>query len=131
MNTCVSTFMIAVNELKTLRCKNRHIIESLVRLLAPFAPFITEEIRHLLGHEESIHTAQYPTYDEKYLVEDTVTYPICINGKRKMELSLPADMSTSDIQSHIMTVDDVLKLIDNKPVKQIIIVPGRMINVVM
>lgn len=131
LNTCVSTCMIAVNELKSLGCKNRTIIESFIRVLAPFAPFITEEIRHLLGHTDSIHTSDYPTYDEQYLVENNVTYPICLNGKRKTEISLPADMNADDIKAHIMTLEEVIKLIDNKPIKQIVIVPGRMINIVM
>ena len=103
----------------------------LLRVLAPFAPFITEELRSALWHTESIHTATYPAFDEKYLVEDEVTYPFCINGKRKTEIILPASMSVADIQKHVLTLDIAQKFIDGKPIKQLIVVPGRMINVVM
>ncbi len=131
LNTCVSNFMITVNSLKEVWCKNRIVIEMLLRVLAPFAPFMTEELRSALWHSTSIHLADYPTYDEKYLVEDEVTYPFCINGKRKTEIVLPASMNEEDIKTHIITLDIAQKLIDGKPIKQVIVVPGRMINVVM
>jgi leucyl-tRNA synthetase len=131
LNTCISNFMITVNGLKDVWCKNKQVIEMLLRVLAPFAPFITEELRSALWHTESIHNATYPAFDEKYLVEDSVTYPFCINGKRKTEIILPASMSVADIQKHVLTLDIAQKFIDGKPIKQLIVVPGRMINVVM
>ena len=131
LNTCISNFMITVNGLKDVWCKNKQVIEMLLRVLAPFAPFITEELRSALWHTESIHLATYPAFDEKYLVEDEVTYPFCINGKRKTEIVLPAGMSVADIQKHVLTLDIAQKFIDGKPIKQLIVVPGRMINVVL
>jgi len=130
-NTCISHFMTAVNELKKAKAHQRQILEVLVRLTAPFAPFISEELWTQLGHTNSVHKADYPHYDESLLAEDTITYPICINGKKRTEASFSQGMSDDEIRESVLAMDTVQKWIDGKAVRKVIIVPGRMVNVVI
>ena len=130
-NTCVSHFMTAVNDLKKTGGNQREVLEPFVQLVAPFAPFITEELWSKLGHDTSIHLSGYPEYDESYLQEDSVTYPVCINGKKRGEASFAADMSKSDIEAQVLSMEIVQKWIDGKEVRKVIVVPGRMVNVVV
>ncbi|MFZ1750976.1 MAG: class I tRNA ligase family protein [Saprospiraceae bacterium] len=130
-NTCISAFMVCVNELKRLECNKREILEPLTILLAPFAPFIAEELWEMLGHSSSVHISQYPMVDEKYLVSDTVEYPVCINGKKRDVANVSAQLSVGEIQNIAMSLDVVKKHIEGKVVIKVIVVPGRMINLVV
>lgn len=130
-NTCVSAFMVAVNELRRIECKEREILEPLTILLAPFAPFMTEELWTLLGKEGSIHHREYPVFDPAFLVEDSYQYPICINGKKKDLISFPLDMKKEAIEHEIMNMESVQKYLEGKVVKKVIFVPKRMINIVV
>ena len=94
-NTCVSAFMECVNNLRKVNCNKRAVLESLTILLAPFAPFVTEELWELMGNTGSIHHATYPKHDEKYLAEDSITYPISVNGKKRALQAFPCLLYTS------------------------------------
>lgn len=130
-NTCVSAFMMCVNELKRLECNKSEILSQLNVLLAPFAPFITEELWQLLGHDTSVHLADYPLLNEKYLVKDSVEYPICINGKKRDLIELPSNLTPKEIQEMALTFDAVKKYVEGKDVQKIIVVPAKMINIVV
>lgn len=131
LNTTVSAFMVCVNELKRLSCHSYDILEPLVRLLAPFAPFITEELWSALGRAGSVHHSEYPVYDAAYLVSDTIEYPVCINGKKRDDLSVPKDISQADLEKMVLALDMVQKWLEGAAPKKIIVVPGRMINIVV
>ncbi len=131
-NTCVSAFMVATNELKDLKCNKRAVLEPLVVLIAPFAPHITEELWHQLGHEGSIHKdAAYPTYNEDFLKQDEINYPVSINGKVRTNVTFPADATKDSIEKAALELEAIQKWLDGKQVKKVIVVPGRMINVVI
>ena len=129
-NTAVSTFMICVNELGDLKCNKRQILQPLVILLSPFAPHICEELWSLLGHEESIEYAPFPKYDNTYLSESTFLYPVSFNGKMRFKLELPIDFHNQDIEKAIMESAETLKWTDGKPIKKLIIVKQKIINIV-
>lgn len=131
LNTCVSSFMVAVNELKKLKCHNRDILEPLVCLLAPFAPFITEELWEKLRHKTSVHKAAFPKFDASKLVEDEVVYPVCFNGKKRLEASFASTLSRDEIMAQVKEISGIDKYLDGKEPKKIIVVPGRMINIVI
>jgi leucyl-tRNA synthetase len=131
LNTPVSTFMICVNELIALKCNKKAVLEPILIALSPYAPHITEELWSLLGNKESISTATYPTWDEKYLVESSHEYPISINGKVRAKLTFPVNMPTEDIQASVLENEVVLKWLEGKTPKKIIIVPNKIVNVVM
>ena len=130
-NTSVSTFMIAVNELTALKCNKRAILEPLLILISPYAPHITEELWSLLGNKKSISTAVFPTFDAKYLIESTKMYPVSFNGKMKFTLELPLDLSKDEIQNVVMNHPKTIQFIDGKIPKNIIIVPGKIVNIVV
>ena len=130
-NTCVSGFMVAVNDLRKLNCHSREILDPLVRLMAPFAPFVTEELWSKLGNTGSVHHSTYPDFDEKYLVESSIDYPISINGKKRAVVPFPADATKADIEKAVLELEIVQKWIEGKEVKRLIVVPGRMVNVVV
>lgn len=131
LNTSVSTFMIAVNELARLKCNKRAILQELTVSLSPYAPHICEEIWHLLGNTESIVETSYPKYEEKYLVEDSFEYPVSINGKMRMKLSFPSDASGDEIEKEVLANDVVQKWLDGKDPKKVIVVPKKIVNVVV
>jgi len=130
-NTCISAFMMAVNELKRLECKNQQILEPMVRLLAPFAPFTAEELWHHLGNDNSVHLAGYPVCDESWLEEEEITYPISINGKLRDTGKFPAAASPEELENAALAMESVQRWIEGKPVRKVIVVPGRMINIVV
>lgn len=130
-NTCVSQFMICTNELIDLKCTKRAILEPLVIALAPFAPFISEELWASLGHSDSVHRAVFPTVEEKYLVESSFTYPISINGKVRANLPFALDLSEADVKAAVLANDVVLKWTEGKEPKKFIFVKGRIVNVVI
>ncbi len=130
-NTCVSGFMICVNELRSLNCSKRSILDELVRLVAPFAPFTAEELWHKLGHQTSVCVAVFPKVNEAYLVQDTIAYPVSINGKKRDLVELPAAMSKEELEKAALELDKVQKWLEGQAVKKVIVVPGRMINIVV
>lgn len=131
LNTSVSTLMIAVNELTSLKCNKREVLESLVIILSPFAPHIAEELWEKLGHQDGISTASYPVFDEAYLVENSHEYPISINGKVRTKISFPVDKDIKEIESDVLANEVVQKWTNGNAPKKIIIVPKRIINIVL
>ena len=131
LNTSVSTFMIAVNELGSLKCNKRTILEPLTIALSPFAPHLAEELWEKLGNTESIVESTYPVFDEKFLTEDSFEYPISINGKMRVKISFPADATKDVIEEQVLAHEVVAKWMDGKPAKKIIVVPKRIVNVVV
>jgi leucyl-tRNA synthetase len=130
-NTSVSSFMIAVNELTAQKCNNRKVLEPLAILISPYAPHIAEELWSLLGHKESISTAEFPVFEEKYLVESSKTYPISFNGKMKFTLDLPVAISKDDLEKMVLENEKVQEQLDGKVIRKTIIVPGKIVNFVV
>ena len=130
-NTSISAFMICVGELQQLKCRNRELLTDLVVLIAPFAPHIAEELWHALGNESTVCDAQWPAYDEKYLVETTVQMGIAFNGKRRFEMQFAADADNAAIEKAVMAEERTAHYIAGKQVIKVIIVPKRMVNVVI
>jgi leucyl-tRNA synthetase len=128
-NTAVSSFMIATNELGSLNCTKRQVLEPLVIALAPFAPFITEELWAHLGHDGSIHQTNFPAVEEKYLVENEHDYPVSINGKVRAQIKLPLDLLQAEVQERVMQLENVKKWTDGTVVKKFIFVKGKIINI--
>jgi leucyl-tRNA synthetase len=130
-NTSVSTFMIAVNELTPLKCNKREILEPLLILVSPYAPHITEELWSLLGNKESITNATFPLFESKYLVESSKMYPISFNGKMRFTLELSLDLTKEEIQHIVMNDTRTMQHLEGKTPKNIIIVPGKIVNIVV
>jgi len=131
-NTSVSSFMIAVNELTDLKCKNRQILEDMVVILSPYAPHICEELWVLLGNEAgTLSYTAFPTFKPEYLVEDEFAYPVSINGKMKMNLNLSLNLAQPEVESILFADEQFQKFLDGKPTKKIIFVKGKIINVVV
>ncbi len=131
-NTCVAHFMVATNELKKLNCHKAEILKPLVVLMAPFAPFITEQLWHDFNEKGSIHKyAEYPVHDEKFLVENSIEYPVCINGKKRAVATFDANATKQVIEEHALSLDEIQKWIDGRTVRKIIVVPKRMVNIVV
>lgn len=129
-NTSVSSFMIAVNELSAQQCHSREILEPLVVIIAPYAPHIAEELWHKLGHHESVTFATFPKFEAKYLVESSKEYPVSFNGKMRFKLELPMDMSKEDMEKVVMAHEKTQEQLQGRTPKKIIIVPGKIINIV-
>jgi len=129
-NTAVSAFMICVNELTALNCHKKEILEPLVILLAPFAPHIAEELYHAMGNKGTIFNASFPTWNENYLAENKVKYPISFNGKVRFTLELPANMETKEIEKVALEHPQTIKLLVGKTPRKVIIVPGKIVNIV-
>nr|WP_321227248.1 class I tRNA ligase family protein [uncultured Psychroserpens sp.] len=129
-NTSVSTFMIASNEFTAQKCTSKAILEPFLVLLSPYAPHIAEELWNRLGHDESISTATFPKFEEKYLVESSKNYPISFNGKMRFTLELPMDMSKEDIEKTVMAHEKTIAQLDGRTPKKVIIVPGKIVNIV-
>jgi len=130
-NTAISCLMICTNELTALKCSKRTVLEDLLIILSPFAPHITEELWAVLGNKNSITTAKFPSYKKQYIKEDSVEYPIAINGKTRAKINLPVDMTNEAIEKEVLKLETVQKWLDDNKPKKVIIVPGRMINVVV
>ena len=131
LNTSVSAFMVCVNELRKLRCNNMEIVMELTRLLAPFAPFIAEEMWHKLGGAGSVHHTVYPTHNESYLKESQITYPVCFNGKKRDEMAFDVDATPQQIEKAVLNNSDLDKWIEGKTIRKVIVVPKRMVNIVI
>jgi leucyl-tRNA synthetase len=113
-----------------LKCRKREILEPLLILLAPFAPHIAEELYSLLGNSTTICDASWPKFEESYLKEDSVKYPISFNGKVRFTLMLPSDMSKEDVEKAALEDPQTSKFLDGKPLKKVIVVPGKIVNIV-
>jgi len=129
-NTSVSTFMIAVNELTAQKCNSKDILEPLTVLISPYAPHIAEELWHKLGHQESISEALFPVFDASHLVESSKEYPISFNGKMRFKMELPLDMSKQEIQAAVMANPKTIQQLAGRVPKKVIVVPGKIINIV-
>ncbi len=129
-NTSVSTFMIAVNELTSQKCNKRSILEPLLTLISPYAPHISEELWSHLGHKTSISRVDFPLFDPKHLVESSKNYPVSFNGKMRFTLELPLDMSKEEIEKTVLAHEKTEAQLEGRTPKKIIIVPGKIINIV-
>ena len=130
-NTSVSAFMVATNELGTLKCRKQEILEPILILLAPFAPHIAEELWHQLGNKESIHIANWPKYNATLLVENSFNYPISINGKTRAQIEFELTATEAEIKQTVLNHELVIKWMEGKPLKKFILVKGRIVNVVV
>lgn len=130
-NTCVSAFMICVNELSDLKCHKREILQPLLVLLTPYAPHIAEELWHQLGNEGSILDAAYPVFDAQHVTESTKEYPVSINGKMRTTIQLALDLEQPQVEEIVLNNEVVQKWLEGKSPKKIIFVKGRMVNVVV
>ena len=129
-NTSVSQFMICVNELSSQNCHSRAILEPLAILVSPYAPHIAEELWSQLGHKGSISTVAFPVFDAKHLVESSKEYPVSFNGKMRFTIELPLDLTKEQIEEIIMKDERTLKQLDGRTPNKVIIVPGKIINLV-
>jgi leucyl-tRNA synthetase len=130
-NTAVSSFMICVNDLTDLQCHKRAILEPLLILLAPFAPHMAEELWHRIGNTSTVCDAKWPVFNPDYLVESTVLYPVSFNGKMRFKLELPAGISAKEIEKAAIENEQSVKWMEGKQVKKVIVVPGKIINIVV
>ncbi|WP_163377979.1 leucine--tRNA ligase [Cyclobacterium sp. SYSU L10401] len=130
-NTSVSSFMICVNELSALKCNQREILEPLLVILSPYAPHIAEELWEKMGHEQSIILETYPKAEEQYLIEDSHEYPVSINGKMRAKIKLALSLSKEEIEAAALKHEDLQKWIDGKTPKKVIVVPGKIVNIVL
>jgi leucyl-tRNA synthetase len=130
-NTCISHFMVAVNELRSSTEQKRTILEPLIILLAPFAPHLAEELYHQLGHTSSVHLATFPRLDTSYLMDSEITYPISINGKKRAEASFSVDATNKEIEEGALALEQVKKWTEGQTIRKVIIVPKRMVNIVV
>lgn len=130
-NTCISAFMICVNDLTDLKCNNRAVLKDLVATLSPFAPHMSEELWSRLGGEGSVVISSFPVFEEKYLVESVITYPVSINGKMRAKIELAAGITQEDAKTAALANDNVQKWIEGKELRKFIFVPGRIINIVV
>lgn len=129
-NTSVSAFMICVNELSALKCRKRAVLEPLAVLIAPFAPHIAEELWHAMGNDTTVCDAVFPVCDEKYLVEANAKYPVSFNGKVRFTIQLPADMPKDEVEKTVLADEQTAKYLDGKQPKKVIVVPGKIVNIV-
>ena len=130
-NTSISAFMIATNELSQLKSKNAEIMRQMVILIAPFAPHIAEELWNMLGCEGSVCDAQWPSWNEEYLVESQVKMGVAFNGKTRFEIQLAADADNQTIEQLVRNDERTAKYVEDKQIVKVIIVPKRMVNIVM
>lgn len=129
-NTSVSQFMICVNELSQLKCHHRAILEPLAVIISPYAPHIAEELWHQLGHNESVSKIAFPEFEEKYLVESSKEYPVSFNGKVRFKIELPLDLTTEEIEKIILADERTQAQLGGNAPKKLIVVPGKIINIV-
>ena len=131
-NTSVAAFMICVNELSSQGCRSRAVLEPLAIVAAPFAPHVAEALwRQVLGHEDSVCDAPWPEYDEKWLIESTVTMAVSFNGKARYNITLAADAPREQIEKAALEAEGAAKWLDGKTIRKIIVVPGKIVNIVI
>lgn len=131
-NTSVAAFMICVNELNATNCHSREVLEQLLIVLAPFAPHVAEELWHsALGHDTTINDARWPEWNEEYLKENSVNYAVSFNGKARFNIQVPADMPRDEVEKLALGHESSAKWLDGKTVRKIIVVPGKIVNIVV
>ncbi|MDR3267563.1 MAG: class I tRNA ligase family protein, partial [Tannerella sp.] len=130
-NTSVAAFMICTNELTALKCNKRAVLSDFVVVLSAFAPHIAEELWHRLEHDTTVCDARFPDYNEAYLKEDTVTYAISFNGRVRFSLELPADLSREEVEKTALTHEHSAKWMEGRTPKKVIVVPGKIVNIVL
>jgi len=131
-NTGVSNFMICVNELTDQQCNNKHVLGELVVLLSPYAPHLAEELWEKLGHVAgSVTGASFPKFNPEYLVESSFAYPVSFNGKMRFKLELPLDLSPVEVEKEVLSKEEALKWLEGKAPKKVIVVPGKIVNIVL
>ncbi len=130
-NTAVSAFMVCVNDLTDLKCNKREILEPLAVMVSSFAPHIGEELWHLLGNKESVALADFPEWDEKMVKDDRVLYPVSFNGKTRFKMELPAGSSREDVEKQVLEAEAAQKWLEGKIPKKVIVVPGKIVNIVI
>ncbi|MCD6658554.1 MAG: class I tRNA ligase family protein [Lentimicrobium sp.] len=130
-NTAVSTFMICVNELNELKCNKRSVLGELAVLISPYAPHIAEELWSLLGNSGSVTQAAFPVYNESYTQENTFEYPVSFNGKMRFKLELPLGIPVPEIEQAVISAPESAKWLEGKAPKKVIVVPGKIVNVVI
>ena len=123
--------MVAVNELSQQKCSSRAILSKLVVLIAPFAPHIAEELWHQLGNQTSVCDAEWPAFDEKYLVESTVKYPVQFSGKVRFTIDLPADADADAVKAAVLATDDAKRWMEGKELVKFVFVPKKIVNFVI
>lgn len=122
--------MICVNGLSTIKCNNRSVLESLTVLLSPFAPHVCEEIWSKLGHKETISFVKYPEYNSDYIKEDNIEYPVSFNGKLRFKLIQEFALELDQIKQNVINDQRTNNYLDGRPIKKIIVVPNKIINIV-
>ena len=130
-NTAVSSFMICTNELADLKCNKRAILGELVILISAYAPHIAEELWHLLGNTGSVCNASFPEFVEKFTIDNSCTYAVSFNGKTRFMLELPADTSSSDVETAALSAPEAQKWLEGKAPRKVIVVPKKIVNVVV
>jgi leucyl-tRNA synthetase len=130
-NTSVSSFMICVNELTDLRCSKKEILQDFLICLSPYAPHISEELWHALGNSNSIINASFPKFNPAYLIEDSYSYPISINGKHRTNIEFSLQALPQEMEQKVLSDETVIKWLEGKPAKKVIIVKGKIVNVVI
>ena len=130
-NTSVSTFMICINELTDLKCNKRAILEPLAVILSPYAPHVAEELWSLLGHNESITKAAFPEWKETLLTEDSYEYPVSVNGKMRFKINLSLNLSSEEVEKSVLSAEEMNKYLNGDKPKKVIVVPGRIVNIVV
>jgi leucyl-tRNA synthetase len=130
-NTAVSAFMVCVNELTDLKCHKQEILEPLLVLLTPYAPHISEELWHQVGHSTTILDAVFPKFEPKYVMETTKEYPVSINGKMRTQIVLDLNATQEEVQQIVLDHPVVQKWMEGKVLKKFIFVKGKMVNVVI
>ena len=130
-NTAISAFMICVNELAQSKCTNKELLKDVIKLLAPFAPHISEELWHALGETTSVCDAQWPEYNEEYLKENDIQMTVSFNGKARFQKVFSIDDSKEEIEKKVLADERTLKYMVGKTIVKIIIVPRKIINIVL
>ena len=123
--------MICINELTNQKCNNREIISDFIILLSSYAPHISEEIWNKLGNTSSVTSAEFPKFNESYLIEDEVNYPVSFNGKMRFRITLPAQMNKKKVESEVMKHEKTNHYLKGKSPKKVIVVPKRIVNIVI
>ncbi len=131
LNTCISSFMICINELSALKCNNRLVLEQLLILISPFAPHFAEELWSQIGNTKSIIDEKYPEFDKKYLIESEKNYPVSFNGKTKFTINLSLELDANEIEKIVLSNEKTISILNNTRPKKVIVVPGKIINIVV
>ena len=130
-NTVVSAFMICVNELTDMKCNKRAILEPMAIMISPYAPHIAEELWHQMGHNDSVVNQKFPEFDASKVVENTFTYPVSFNGKKRFDLELPLDMKQDEVQNAVVNAPEAQKWLEGVTIRKVIFIPKKIINIVV